>query len=66
MVLIMNVVRESLEGVIDPLYPVADASAPLVVDFAIHVVIIAIEVAALVAVARIVRREEKVLEVATV
>lgn len=58
-VLIMNVVRESLEGVIDPLYPVADAPASPAVDFGIHVVIVAIEVAALITVASIVRREDQ-------
>ena len=58
-VLIMNVVRESLEGVIDPLYPVADAPASPMADFLIHVVIVAIEVAALIAVARIVKRERE-------
>lgn len=57
--LIMNVVRESLEGIIDPLYPVADASATPLVDFFIHVVIVTIEIAALVAVAKISRREDK-------
>lgn len=60
-VLIMNVVRESMEGVIDPLYPVADAPASPMADFFIHVVIVAIEIAALVTVARIVRREEQAL-----
>lgn len=54
-VLIMNVFRESMEGIIDPLYPVADAPASPTVDFWIHVVIVIIEVAALVTVARIVR-----------
>ncbi len=54
-VLIMNVAREAQEGIIDPLWPVADAPAPPLVDFLIHVVIVAIEVAALVAVYRIVK-----------
>ena len=58
-VLIMNVVRESLEGVIDPLYPVADAPASPMTDFLIHVVIVVIEVAALITVARIVKRERE-------
>ncbi len=57
-VLIMNVAREAMEGVIDPLYPVADAPAPPLVDFLIHVLIVAIEIAALVTVARIIRRED--------
>ncbi len=56
-VLIMNVVRESAEGIIDPLFPVADAPAAPIVDFFIHVIIVAVEIAALVAVVRIVRRE---------
>ncbi len=56
-VLIMNVARESMEGVIDPLFPVADAPASPMADFLIHVVIVAIEVAALVVVARIVKRQ---------
>ncbi len=56
-VLIMNVVRESMEGWIDPLFPVADAPASPMVDFLIHVVIVVIEIAALVAVARIVKRQ---------
>ena len=63
-VLIMNVVRESMEGVIDPLFPVADAPAPPLTDFLIHVVIVAIEIAALVTVARIVRRGEEPPKVA--
>ena len=58
-VLIMNVLRESLEGVIDPLYPVADAPASPMADFLIHVVIVAIEVTALIAVARIVKAERE-------
>ncbi len=58
-VLIMNVVRESMEGWIDPLFPVADAPASPMTDFLLHVVIVAIEVAALVVVARIVRQQNE-------
>lgn len=56
-VLLMNVVREAMEGVIDPLWPVADAPASPIVDFSIHVVIVAIELAALVTVARVAMRD---------
>ncbi len=58
-VLLMNVIRESSEGIIDPLFPVADAPASPAVDFGIHVVIVAIEVAALVTVWRISKRHEE-------
>ncbi len=52
-VLLMNVVRETQEMVIDPLYPVLNAPATPMVDFGIHVVIVAIEVLALIIVFRI-------------
>ena len=57
-VLVMNVVRESFEGIIDPLWPVADAPAPPWVDFAIHVAIVAIELAALITVWKIAKNED--------
>ncbi len=56
-VLLMNVAREGQEMIIDPLYPVADAPASPAVDFAIHVVIVVVEIVALVTVLRLVRRE---------
>lgn len=56
-VLIMNVVREGQEMIIDPLFPLANAPASPLVDFLIHVVIVAIEIAALVAVLRVVKQE---------
>lgn len=56
-VLIMNVAREGMEMFIDPLYPVADAPATPLVDFLIHVVIVAIEIAALVTVWKIVKKD---------
>ena len=58
-VLLMNVVREGQEMFIDPLYPVANAPASPMMDFVIHVLIVAIEVAAFIAVLRIARREDK-------
>lgn len=63
-VLFMNVIRESAEGVIDPLYPVADAPFSPGVDVAMHVVIVAIEIAAFVAVWKIVKRERNVVPAA--
>ena len=61
-VLIMNVFREGGETIVDPLWPVADAQASQLVDFLIHVVIVAIEIAALVTVWRIARRNDEVIE----
>jgi len=56
-VLLMNVVREGQEMFIDPLFPVANAPASPMMDFAIHVVIVAIEVAAFVKVLAIAKQE---------
>lgn len=61
-VLLMNVAREGQEMIIDPLYPVADAPAGPLTDFVIHVVIVAIEVAALVQVWKIAKRDFSVTE----
>ena len=47
LVLIMNVLREGIETVVDPLYPVLNAPGTPIMDFWIHVVIVAIEVLAL-------------------
>jgi len=49
-VLFMNILREGLEMIIDPLFPVANAPATPTVDFWIHVVIVVIEVLAFIAV----------------
>lgn len=57
-VLLMNIVREGQEMIIDPLYPLANAPASPVVDFAIHVVIVAIEIAAFMTVLAIARKEK--------
>lgn len=54
-VLLMNVVRETQEMIIDPLFPVLNAPASPIVDFGIHVVIVAIEVWAFITVTRIVK-----------
>lgn len=55
-VLLMNVVREALEMVIDPMYPVLNAPASPSVDFWIHVVIVAIELFALYTVYKIAKK----------
>ena len=56
-VLFMNIVREGQEMIIDPLFPVANAPAGPAVDFWIHVVIVAIEILAFIAVFKIIRSE---------
>ncbi len=58
-VLFMSVIREAQEMFIDPLYPMADAPTSPAVDFAIHVVIVAAELAALVVVYRIAREQQR-------
>lgn len=55
-VLAMNVFREGAETIIDPLFPIANAPAGPMTDFAIHVVIVAIEILAFIAVWRIVSK----------
>lgn len=57
-VLIMNVFREGMEMIIDPLYPVLNAPATPMVDFLIHVIIVAIEIWALITVVRRIRKTE--------
>lgn len=58
-VLFMNIFREGQEMIIDPLFPLSNAPASPIVDFWIHVVIVAIEVLAFIAVFRITRQEDK-------
>ena len=43
-VLFMSIFREGQETFIDPLFPYANAPAPALVDFGIHVIIVALEV----------------------
>lgn len=52
-VMFMSAIREAQEMFIDPLYPMADAPVSPAVDFSVHVVIVAAEVAALVVVYRL-------------
>ena len=58
-VLFMNIVRESQEMIIDPRFPLADATATPTVDFWTHVVIVVIEILAFMAVFRVARREDQ-------
>ncbi len=57
-VLFMNIVREGQEMFIDPLFPLANATAAPTADFVAHIVIVTIEILAFIAVFRITRREK--------
>ena len=57
-VLLMNIFREGMETIIDPIYPVLNAPATPMVDLGIHIVIVVIEILAFIAVFKIVRREQ--------
>ena len=46
----MNIAREGLETIIDPLFPITNAPATSAIDFGMHIVIVAIEIAAFVVV----------------
>ena len=52
-ILIMNIMREGLETIIDPLYPVLNAPVSPIVDLGIHIVIVVIEVFALITVIKL-------------
>jgi len=56
-VLLMNIVREGQEMIIDPLFPVLNAPVSPTADFWIHVVIVAIEILAFIAVFRLARKQ---------
>jgi hypothetical protein len=58
-VLLMNIFREGQETIIDPLYPLANAPISPTADLIAHLVIIAIEVLAFIAVYRVVRSMDK-------
>ena len=58
-VLLMSILREGQEMFIDPLFPYANAPVPPIVDFGMHVVIIALEIAAFIVVYRITRQENE-------
>lgn len=52
----MSILREGQEMFIDPLFPYANAPTSPIVDFGVHLIIIALEVAAFVVVYRIIRQ----------
>ena len=57
-VLLLSILREGQETFIDPLFPYANAGPPLI-DFGMHVIIVALQVWAFIIVYRIVRQENK-------
>ena len=61
-VLLMSILREGQEMFIDPLFPYANAPAPPIIDFGMHIVIVAIEIAAFVVVYRIARQDNAILK----
>jgi len=58
-ILLMNIIREGQETIIDPLFPLVNAPASPMGDFLIHIVILALEVWAFIAVYKIVKRLDK-------
>ena len=54
---LMSILREGQEMFIDSLFLYANAPVPPIVDFGMHVVIVALEIAAFVVVYRITRQE---------
>ncbi len=61
-VMFMSILREGQEMFIDPLFPYANAPAPPIVDFGVHLVIVALEIAAFIAVYRIARQDNAILK----
>ena len=61
-VLFMSILREGQEMFIDPLFPYANNPTPPIVDFGMHVVIIAIEIAAFIVVYRLARQDNAILK----
>ena len=61
-VLFMSILREGQEMFIDPLFPYANAPAPPIADFGMHVVIVALEIAAFIVVYRIARQDNAILK----
>lgn len=53
----MSILREGQEMFIDPLFPYANSPAAPIVDFGMHVVIVALEIAAFVTVYRLAKHE---------
>ena len=62
-ILLMNLFREGIETIIDPLYPLANAPVSPTVDFIMHIGIVAVELWAFVTMYKIVKQmDEKVAE----
>mgnify|MGYP000860102890 FL=1 len=59
-VLFMNILREGVETIIDPLFPIANAPAGPAMDFRMHVVIVAIEVLAFVVIWKRVKKRSQI------
>ncbi len=55
----MGILRESQEMFIDPLFPYANSPAAPIADFGVHVVIVALEIAAFVTVYRLWKQESR-------
>ena len=55
----MGILREGQEMFIDPLFPYANSPAAPIVDLGMHVVIVALQIAAFVTVSRIARQERR-------
>ena len=55
-ILLMNIIREGLETIVDPMFPLANAPASPMGDLIIHIVIVAIEIWAFIVVYKIVKR----------
>ena len=58
-VLFMSILREGQEMFIDPLFPYANNPTSPIVDFGMHVVIVALEIAAFIVVYRIAKQDNK-------
>ncbi|MDJ0496455.1 MAG: hypothetical protein QNJ89_01400 [Acidimicrobiia bacterium] len=55
----MSILREGQEMFIDPLFPYANSPAAPIVDFGMHVVIVALQIAAFVTVSRLAKQERR-------
>ena len=57
---VMNVFRERQETIIDPMYPLLNASVTPTIDLVIHIIIVAIEIGALVKLIKIYKSEKQI------
>ena len=58
----MSILREGQETFIDPLFPYGNAPVPPIADFGMHVVIVALEIAAFIVLYRLVREDYALLK----